>query len=188
MSSGWAAKLATPTTNSKQSSPTATNTSSANSPNSTNNSRRTNSGQASTKGKKNTTNKESTPNPHPSERPSGAATGTPQAVAQAESFNAKEVLAYLNSTYNSYLAQAKNDKSGESVKVYRSLESNSQWKTKSSNGGANNSNGSGNKNRYNPKDVIRNSNSGNNSDTLDLVFEINRSIYQQQREQKEQSK
>ena len=99
----------------------------------------------------------------------------------APDFNAKEILSYLSSSFNSYLQDAKNDKLGDTIKVYRSLESSSQWKTsKVSNENGGNTNG--NKNRYTPKEVIR---SGNKSDTLDLMFEINRSIYQQQKEQKE---
>ncbi|KAL6453151.1 hypothetical protein SBY92_000499 [Candida maltosa Xu316] len=71
----------------------------------------------------------------------------------------------MSSSYSSYITKAKDDKEGEKYKIYRSLESPNQWTSKSSS------------HKHTPKEVIRNR-SGNNG-TLDLLFEINRSVYQQ---------
>ena len=74
---------------------------------------------------------------------------------------------YLHNNYNTYLTHAREDKEGEKYKVYKSLESPNQWTSKPKNG---------------PKEVIRNRNGSNG--TLDLLFEINRSVYQQRERNK----
>lgn len=82
-------------------------------------------------------------------------------------FNSREVMDYLHNNYNTYLTHAREDKEGEKYKVYKSLESPNQWTSKPKNG---------------PKEVIRNRNGSNG--TLDLLFEINRSVYQQRERNK----
>lgn len=99
-----------------------------------------------------------------------------QQQQQLQPYNTQEVLDYLNSNFAKYTQQAKEDKEGEHVKIYRSLESSSQWTTKMSSSSSTSSQGSG---KYGVKDVIRNK---SNSNTLDLLFEINRSIYQQNKD------
>ena len=82
-------------------------------------------------------------------------------------FNSREVMDYLHNNYNTYLTHAREDKEGKKYKVYKSLESPNQWTSKPKNG---------------PKEVIRNRNGSNG--TLDLLFEINRSVYQQRERNK----
>lgn len=105
----------------------------------------------------------------------------------ASTFNGKEVLQYLHDSYNTHLQEAKEDKLGEDIKVYRSLESTSQWKTKpsfSKNAGTSTS-GETTKNKHSSRTVIRNQqdSSGKSNGSLDILFELNRSIYQQQHQQ-----
>ncbi|EGW31879.1 uncharacterized protein SPAPADRAFT_62486 [Spathaspora passalidarum NRRL Y-27907] len=101
--------------------------------------------------------------------PSSGSSNKPTPEVESR-FNSSEVLDYLNSNHTKYLQLAKQDKEGEQVKIYRSLEASSQWTTTTKP-----VNPSG---KYNAKDVIRNK-SGTTNNTLDLLFEINRSIYQQ---------
>ncbi|RCK64455.1 hypothetical protein Cantr_00452 [Candida viswanathii] len=93
---------------------------------------------------------------------------------KSESPHTEQVLDYLKSEYSSYLARAKEDKEGENYKVYRSLESPNQWTSNTTSSRQSSS-------KYNPKEVIRNRPGNNN--TLDLLFEINRSVYQQRERQ-----
>lgn len=93
---------------------------------------------------------------------------------KSESPQSAQVLDYLKSEYTNYLTKAKEDKEGEKYKVYRSLESPNQWTSNTGNNRQNN-------NKNNPKEVIRNRPGNNN--TLDLLFEINRSVYQQRERQ-----
>ncbi|CAX43266.1 conserved hypothetical protein [Candida dubliniensis CD36] len=92
------------------------------------------------------------------------ASASPERKKEAAEFNSREVLDYLHTNYTTYLNHAREDKEGEKYKVYRSLESPNQWTSKPSG-------------KNGPKEVIRNRH-GNNG-TLDLLFEINRSVYQQ---------
>ncbi|RLV94975.1 hypothetical protein JA1_001314 [Spathaspora sp. JA1] len=102
-------------------------------------------------------------------------TPTPKASPEIESnFNSSEILQYLNTNYSKYVQLAKQDKEGDQIKIYRSLESSSQWTTQTKP-----STTTGGSSKYNAKDVIRNKNGSTNNNTLDLLFEINRSIYQQ---------
>lgn len=109
---------------------------------------------------------------------------------QPNTFNGKEILHYLNTSYNTHLQNAKADKEGENTKVYRSLESSSQWKTKPSSStkiaaSSASTSGPNSKSRYNSKNVIRNQrdSTGKTNGNIDLLFELNRSIYQQQQHQ-----
>lgn len=107
---------------------------------------------------------------------------------QHSTFNGKEILQYLSDSYNSHVQSAKEDKDGRTVKLYRSLESSSQWKTKSSTKIASpitNSPGTNAKSKYNSKTVIRNQrdSQGKANGNIDILFELNRSIYQQQQHQ-----
>lgn len=81
-------------------------------------------------------------------------------------FNAHEIKQFLQSNYESYLNKAREDKDGENYKVYRSLESSNQWETQV---------------KSSPKNVLRNR---PQSSTVDILFEINRSIYQQRQGEK----
>ncbi|KAI5968936.1 hypothetical protein KGF57_000051 [Candida theae] len=85
------------------------------------------------------------------------------------SFNAQEVKQFLQSNFDSYSAKAREDKDGEQYKIYRSLESSNQWETKVNS---------------NPRNVLRNRPQSN---TVDILFEINRSIFQQRQEEKRSS-
>ncbi|ODV80729.1 uncharacterized protein CANTADRAFT_47366 [Suhomyces tanzawaensis NRRL Y-17324] len=49
--------------------------------------------------------------------------------APENKYNVGEVLAYLSDTFNAHVQEAKQDKAGETIKTYRSLEASSQWKT-----------------------------------------------------------
>lgn len=108
---------------------------------------------------------------------------------QPNTFNGKEILHYLSTSYNTHLQHAKEDKEGENIKVYRSLESSSQWKTKPSStkiaASSANTAGPNSKSKYNSKNVIRNQrdSTGKTNGNIDLLFELNRSIYQQQQHQ-----
>ncbi|KAI3402867.2 hypothetical protein KGF56_004328 [Candida oxycetoniae] len=115
----------------------------------------------------------------------GMRSTTPTNVESCE-FNSKELLEYFDSEYKRYLNEAKKDKDGEVYKIYKSLESSNQWTTKLSS--------NLNKN-FGPKNVFRNSKNngekkdsyhssengfnGPNVNTVDILFELNRSIYQQ---------
>ena len=108
---------------------------------------------------------------------------------QPNTFNGKEILHYLSTSYNTHLQHAKDDKEGENTKVYRSLESSSQWKTKPTStkiaASSANTAGPNSKSKYNSKNVIRNQrdSTGKTNGNIDLLFELNRSIYQQQQHQ-----
>lgn len=93
---------------------------------------------------------------------------------KSESPQNDQVLSFLKSEYSNYITKAKEDKEGDHYKVYRSLESPNQWTSNTSSNRQNN-------NKHNPKEVIRNRPGNNN--TLDLLFEINRSVYQQRERQ-----
>lgn len=126
--------------------------------------------------------------------PAATKSKKPHHVADADSlqpntFNGKEILHYLSTSYNTHLQHAKDDKEGENTKVYRSLESSSQWKTKPSStkiaASSANTAGPNSKSKYNSKNVIRNQrdSTGKTNGNIDLLFELNRSIYQQQQHQ-----
>ena len=108
---------------------------------------------------------------------------------QPNTFNGKEILQYLSTSYKMHLQNAKDDKEGENTKVYRSLESSSQWKIKPSStkiaASSANTAGPNSKSKYNSKNVIRNQrdSTGKTNGSIDLLFELNRSIYQQQQHQ-----
>ncbi|KAI5961313.1 hypothetical protein CANMA_003833 [Candida margitis] len=93
-------------------------------------------------------------------------TPPPPPPSSSSSFNGQEIKQFLQSHYQTYLAKAQQDKDGEQYKVYRSLESSNQWETQV---------------RSNPKNVLRNRPQSN---TIDILFEINRSIYQQRQVEK----
>ncbi|KAK6205671.1 uncharacterized protein RJT21DRAFT_17775 [Scheffersomyces amazonensis] len=118
-------------------------------------------------------------------------------------FNADEILTYLSKSYESHIQEAKKDKAGENIKIYKSLDASSPWKsssskpnnsnnlninttsTNSSTSNSNNSTGSGNSTHTNTSSNNNNNNNSNNvirnhGSTLDILFEINRSIYQSQ--------
>ena len=80
-------------------------------------------------------------------------------------FNPQEIKQFLHTNYQSYLTKAREDKDGEQYKVYKSLESSNQWETQV----------------VNPRNVLRNRPQSN---TVDIIFEINRSIYQQRQGEK----
>ncbi|KAG7661232.1 uncharacterized protein J8A68_005228 [[Candida] subhashii] len=176
MSGDWAAKLAVaPSTNTTTSTATTTSTSTNTTTQNINPSSKSNSPSIVTK------KKSSSPTTTTSSPPIKK-TSTPETTeSQQPPFNSQEVLQYFNSNFSKYLQQAKEDKQGEHIKIYRSLESSSQWTTKISSYSSSTGQGgsSGNeRTKHSAKDVIRNkSNTTNN--TLDLLFEINRSIYQQ---------
>ena len=118
----------------------------------------------------------------------------PSEMLQPNSFNSKEILQYLSTSYSTHIQQANDDKEGERVKLYRSLESSSQWNTKPSSTkiatATTNTPGANTKNKYNSKNVIRNQRDshGKSSGNIDLLFELNRSIYQQQQHQQANKK
>lgn len=68
--------------------------------------------------------------PKPESSPSP--TKSPAKISSPEAFNAAEILDCLSARYHRELAEAKQDKLGEKVRVYRSLHSSSAWTTKSS--------------------------------------------------------
>ncbi|CAH2354272.1 hypothetical protein CLIB1423_15S02432 [[Candida] railenensis] len=100
--------------------------------------------------------------------------GNVNAINQSN-FNSTEIIEYLHRNFQKNLA---NSNTSNDTLVYKSLESNSQWKTKSVvNKKASNT-------KYNPKAVIRQEHKSN---SLDLLFELNRSVYQQQQQQQQQT-
>lgn len=97
--------------------------------------------------------------------PKGAQQTSSQPTA---SFNAQQVQQYLQSNYESCLTKARQDKEGEHYKIYRSLESSNQWETQV---------------KSSARNVLRNQSQSN---TIDILFEINRSVYQQRQGEKKQ--
>lgn len=77
----------------------------------------------------------------------------------------KDVLKYLNTTYNNYLKLAKDNNGGEKVKVYKSLDSSSQWKTKHSS-----------------------ANSMKNGGHINILFEINKSVSHYREKEREKGR
>ncbi|KAG5422297.1 hypothetical protein I9W82_001392 [Candida metapsilosis] len=91
-----------------------------------------------------------------------------QQTTTSASFNAQQVQQYLQSNYESYLTKARQDKEGEHYKIYRSLESSNQWETQV---------------KSSARNVLRNQSQSN---TIDILFEINRSVFQQRQGEKKQ--
>lgn len=85
-------------------------------------------------------------------------------VTKEESFNSTEILEYLHRNFQKHLA---NSNTLIDTVLYKSQEGNSQWKTKPPSKKINS--------KYNPRTVIR----LDQKASLDLLFELNRSIYQQ---------
>lgn len=75
--------------------------------------------------------------------------------ALPEPYNTAEILGAFSARYESKVAAAKADKSGEKTRIYRSLDSSSAWTT---------------------KNVASKS---KRDDEYDLLFEVNRSIHNQ---------
>lgn len=109
-------------------------------------------------------------------------------------FNGKEILEYLSRNYQANIEEAKKDKQGSNVRVYRSLESSSQWETKASglkamsargnhHSGDNNKkkNTSGNTTKQNRTNVQK------QGAHFDVLYELNKSI-QHQNQQKSKNK
>lgn len=55
---------------------------------------------------------------------------SPVDLQRSKPYNAEEVLLFLSASYESELNRAKQDKAGETYRVYQSLESSSAWSTK----------------------------------------------------------
>lgn len=55
---------------------------------------------------------------------------SPKEQSPIESYNAAEVLSFLNAQYEAELAAANQDKTGEKYRIYQLLDSSSAWSTK----------------------------------------------------------
>lgn len=107
--------------------------------------------------------------------------------SSSSQFNGKEILDYLSRSYNANIEEAKKDKQGSNVRVYRSLESSSQWETKVSGLKATAARGNQNS-RDNNKKKNNSGNSKQNRSNLqkqgahfDVLYELNKSIQNQQK-------
>lgn len=85
---------------------------------------------------------------------------SPENSPLPDTYNASDVLAFMSSQYNLALASSKQDKLGEKVRIYRSLDSSSAWTTKG------------------PK---------RDEKAFNLLFEINRSMHQQRNKKETRS-
>lgn len=110
-------------------------------------------------------------------KPETIATPATASASPSLPFNSDEVLQYLHRNFQKNLANAN---TLNETRVYNSLEGSSQWKTKPQ---PNNKKPYNNP-KYNPRAVIRSDQKSNN---IDLLFELNRSIYQQQNQNQNQS-
>ena len=107
--------------------------------------------------------------------------------SSSSQFNGKEILDYLSRSYNANIEEAKKDKQGSNVRLYRSFESSSQWETKASGLKATAARGHQNS-RDNNKKKNNSGNSKQNRSNLqkqgahfDVLYELNKSIQNQQK-------
>ncbi|CAI5758341.1 unnamed protein product [Candida verbasci] len=105
----------------------------------------------SVKPTQNTSSKSSTASPDIESKPSTSTSTSP-----TNEFNSQEVLEYFQNQFNSIIQKAQQDKNELHYKILK-VDNSKLWKSTKS-----------------PKDVIR-----KDVSTIDLLFEINRSIYQQ---------